>query len=122
MPSSPPSMTPGSSSGLLNPVHFDSMFSASLLIPSLNSPCMFADSSRRGPAPAPTAAATPPVRAKPPVVDDLLMADNPSLVKRSEMDFSWRRLGRRMWTSGSGHLGSWIPSTEAAEITRTGIS
>lgn len=44
-----------------------------------------------------------------------------SLVKRSEMDFSWRRGGRMMWTSGSGHLGSWIEVTTEAARTWTGM-
>ncbi len=44
-----------------------------------------------------------------------------SLVKRSEIDFSWRRGGRMMCTSGSGHRGSWIDVTTDAARTCTGI-
>ena len=45
-----------------------------------------------------------------------------SLVKRSDMAFSWRREGRMMWTSGWGHWGSWILATVAAARTMTGMS
>lgn len=42
-------------------------------------------------------------------------------VKRSEMDFSCKRGGRRIWTSGSRQRGSWILATEAGARTVTGI-
>lgn len=35
-----------------------------------------------------------------------------SLVKRSEMAFSCSKGGRRMWTSGSRQVGSWIEATD----------
>ena len=52
------------------------------------------------------------------------MADgeSASFVKRSDMDFSCRRGGSMMWTSGWGHWGSWIAATAAAARTMTGMS
>ena len=45
-----------------------------------------------------------------------------SRVKRSEIALSWMRDGRTMCASCSRTLGSWMPSTESAVRTRTGMS
>lgn len=42
-------------------------------------------------------------------------------VNRSEMDFSCKRGGRRIWTSGSRQRGSWMLATEAGARTVTGM-
>ena len=51
----------------------------------------------------------------------MVAVERASLVKRSEMDFSCRRGGSRICTSGSRAVGSWIISTADAANTTTGI-
>lgn len=48
--------------------------------------------------------------------------ESASLVKRSDMAFSWTRDGSIMCTSGCGHWGSCILATVAAASTMTGMS
>lgn len=50
-----------------------------------------------------------------------LVSGRASRVKRSEMDFSCRRGGRMICTSGSRQRGSWILATEAGARTVTGM-
>lgn len=78
--------------------------------PMRRAPCAFAERVRRGGA----------------LVEDVVVVvvvgERASLVKRSEMAFSWRRGGSMMWTSGWGHWGSWMESTVEAARTMTGMS
>lgn len=63
------------------------------------------------------------VEVAPPAVDVLLeefVVAN--FVNRSEILFSWIKLGRRIFTSGSRHRGWWSPSTADSWSTLMGIS
>lgn len=107
----PPSTCSGSSSGLARPVHTVLTRMASVPMATLRQPCMFALSSRRGPA-----ALKPPPLAPPPFVASA------SRVKRSLIARTWLSGGSMMCTSGSRHRGSWIPSTTCGDSTRIGTS
>jgi hypothetical protein len=55
-------------------------------------------------------------------LDVFCLAARASFVKRSEMALSCISGGRRMWTSGSRHRGSCMPSTFTGLRTRIGTS
>jgi hypothetical protein len=100
----------GSRSGFVRPVQTLSIFSASVEILSFKLPCILAANSSLGV-----------LFDVPDLVAPVLVAIA-SLLKRSEIAFSWMREGRTIYASGSLTFGSWIPSTLSACKTRTGIS
>lgn len=113
MPSSPPSTTPGSSSGFCNPSHLLSIFKFDVATEILREPCILAEIVSLELEDGVCVEACWRMEA--------VVGESASFVKRSEMALSCRRGGSMICTSGSRHDGSWICATVAAARTATGM-
>ncbi|KAI7506279.1 hypothetical protein KC367_g216 [Hortaea werneckii] len=84
-----------SSSGFSSPVHKLEMFRLSVCSERRRQPCMLAFNSSFGPPPPALPPKNPPLLRPPPTED---LEAKASFVKRSEIDLSWRRLGKTICT------------------------